>query len=240
MSVVSTSTNTASSGGGQDAAVFSDPELLASVAVGDRDEASESAENQGAVGVDGLVAVPGHFDAAGDEEGAEHIQDPGKAGDENGTGGDEDAPPEDQRAEHAVEQHPVLVFPGHGEVGKDDREDEHVVHREGFLDDVAGEVLGGELRAPPAPPPDQPAEADCEGDPYRRPCRGLAHAYDVGFAVGKQVHRQHDHDDGQHHRPHPPRNRHDWSFLFARARWPWQRCRAGFPAESESRSPCDT
>ena len=55
---------------------------------------------------------------------------------------------EDQRAEDAVEQHPVLVLAGYGEVAEDDREDEDVVDGQRLLDDVAGEVLARRARAP--------------------------------------------------------------------------------------------
>ena len=56
-----------------------------------------------------------------------------------------------QRAEDAVEEHPVLVSRRHREGGKDQHEDEHVVGRERELDEVAGEELEARFRSPHEP-----------------------------------------------------------------------------------------
>ena len=48
------------------------------------------------------------------------------------------------------------MFPRHVEVGEDDGEDEHVVHRQRPFDQVAGEKIDGVFGA--APPPDQGVE----------------------------------------------------------------------------------
>ena len=56
-------------------------------------------------------------------------EDPGEARDEHRARGDEDRA-EHQGAEHAEEQHAVLVLTGYGEPGEDDREHEDVVDGE--------------------------------------------------------------------------------------------------------------
>ena len=81
-----------------------------------------------------------------------------------------------------VEQDPVLVLPGHGEVAEDQREDEDVVDCQRLLDQVAGEVLAPGLGA--VGPPHHATEAEAERDPDRRPDRRLLDGDDVRGAVG--------------------------------------------------------
>jgi hypothetical protein len=108
---------------------------------------------------------------------------------------------------HAQEQHPVLQLPGDGEEGEDDGPDEDVVHGQGLLDQVAGEVLLAELC--PVGPPDPGAEADADRDPHRGPQRRLADADHVRVAVGEQVDGEHGDDAAQHGEPQPQGDVHD-------------------------------
>jgi len=121
-------------------------------------------------------------------------------------GGDEDAT-EHQRAEDTKEQDPVLELPRHREVAEDDRPDEDVVHGQGLLDQVAGEVLLAGLRA--VGPPHHRAERGAGGHPDAGPGRSLPYADDVGRAMGEQVDGQHRPDKAEDRQPHPQGNVHD-------------------------------
>ena len=85
-----------------------------------------------------------HLDAAVEEEGAEEIEDPIHQGDERNANADHQAA-HDQRAENAPVQDAMLVFAGDAEIGKDEGDDKDVVHREGQLDQIAGDELEGLL-----------------------------------------------------------------------------------------------
>ena len=87
------------------------------------------------------VAVEGHPYAGVDQEHAEDVDHPVVALEQTRPEEDEDAT-QHERPDHAPEKHPVLVARGHGKVGEDEGEHEHVVDREAFLDDVARQVLG--------------------------------------------------------------------------------------------------
>jgi len=49
----------------------------------------------------------------------------------------------EQRAKNAPEQNPVLVSGRHAQVGEDEGDDKHVVHRQRKLNEVTGEKLHG-------------------------------------------------------------------------------------------------
>ena len=160
-----------------------------------------------------LVALSDHPVPGVEQEGGEHVEDPGETLDQHRAGGDEH-PAKDQRAEDPEEQHPVLVLPRDDEVAEDDRPDEHVVHRQRLLDEVAGEVLLARLGAVEAP--DEGAERDAERHPDDRPQRRLTHPDDMGAPMGEEVDSEHGDDDSEHRGPHPERDIHDETFRSIR------------------------
>ncbi|MCB5280995.1 hypothetical protein BJQ89_00729 [Arthrobacter sp. ES1] len=113
-----------------------------------------------------VVAVADHPVAGDEQERCKEVQHPFGTGDDYRARGDENAT-EDQRAEDPEEQDPVLVFAGYREVREDNCPDEHVIDGEGFLDQVAGEVLLAKLLAVNLP--DQGAETNPDNNPDRGP-----------------------------------------------------------------------
>ena len=175
------------------------------VRVGHRHEPAEELQHPGALGVHVVVARAEHAPSGVDEERGEDVQHPREVLDEGGAGRDED-PAEDERTQHAEEEHPVLILAGDGERGEDDGPDEDVVHGEGLFDQIAGEVLLAELGTPHRP--HQDAEGDAQGHPDDRPDRRLAHADDVRSAVRDEIDDQHHQDHAQDGEPHPHGNTH--------------------------------
>src|SRR5690606_7290078 len=104
---------------------------------------------------------------------------------------------EDERAQDAPEENPVLVDRRDLHRGEDQDEDEDVVDRERLLDEVAGEELGAGLR--PELPPDPGVEEQRERDPHRAPDPGLLEADRVRLAVkDAEIQRQHqDHEEDE-------------------------------------------
>ena len=190
---------------GHEHAVATCPEFLSVVVLRRGHEALEEPEGLGLRGVDVLVALHQHPDAGEDEEGSEDVEDPREAGDEDGACCDEDRP-EDQGTDHAVEEHAVLVLPGHREVAEDHGPDEDVVDRQGLLDDVAGEVLEAEFGA--VGPPDDPTDRDGHRDPDARPDGGFLNTDDVGIAMHEEVDREHREDAREERAPDPECNVH--------------------------------
>ncbi len=72
--------------------------------------------------------------------------------------------------ENAPVQHPMLVSRGHAEVGENQGDDKDVVHREGQLDEVAGDKLEGLLspRKGARPSAKSIARANQTADPEQR------------------------------------------------------------------------
>ena len=81
---------------------------------------------------------PEHLEAGEDQEGAEQEQDPREGHDQRRTQADQHGTEQDD-AEDAPEQHPVLVDAGDPQEGEDGGDDEDIVHRQRLLDQVAGE-----------------------------------------------------------------------------------------------------
>ena len=86
-------------------------EVGAAVAVGDRDEAPEQPEHDVALGVHLGLTLAAHPHRRDHQEGAEEQLDPAEALEQRHAGEDE-ARPQRERAEHAPEQHAVLVAGG--------------------------------------------------------------------------------------------------------------------------------
>ena len=95
----------------------------------------------------------------------------------------------------------MLELGGHGKEAEDDGPDEHVVHGQGLLDDVSGEVLLPVLGAPHLP--HDGAERDTERHPDTGPNGRFPDTDGVGAAVGEQVNGQHGHDEGHDGGPCP-------------------------------------
>jgi len=151
---------------------------------------------------------------------AVRVRNPRELGDELRADGDHHAA-HHERAEDAPEEDAMLVLRRDGEVAEDHGDDEDVVHREGLLDEVAGEEeLGGfeavdiargavELRdVQPAAEPvilieevHRAVEEQRDHDPDDRPRRRFLHRDDVRVPVkDAQVERQeqqHEQDEGE-------------------------------------------
>ena len=88
----------------------------------------------------------------------------------------------------------LLVLRRHRERTHDYGEDEEVVHRQGLLGDVAGEVLAAEFAAPL--PPDEHAEHHRNGDVDRRPDRRFPQG---GFVCDPNVCEEVEDEESQDH-----------------------------------------
>ena len=151
-----------------------------------------------------------HAHAGDDQEDAEDVQHPAEFPHHPGAGQDHDGA-HDDGAQHAVDQHPALVFGGDVEGREDQQEDEHVVHRQRLLDQIAGEefqrLAVGDLRPGRAAqiPPQAGIEQQRQADPDQRPGGRLLDADLVRLAAAEheQVERQHDQHEGDEGGPHP-------------------------------------
>ena len=85
------------------------------------------------------ISIAQHLDTCEDQEGGKKQKHPFKTFDHRRTDADHD-PAQNDDAEDAVNQHPVLVGPGHAKIGEYHRDDEDIVHREALFDDKAGQV----------------------------------------------------------------------------------------------------
>ena len=83
-----------------------------------RHEAAHQLEHRVGLGLDVQLVLRGHADSREDQEGAEDVDDPVEALDEDGAGADHRAAHE-ERAEDPPEEHPVLVLGRDPEVGED-------------------------------------------------------------------------------------------------------------------------
>jgi len=155
---------------GVELAVFTHEEALAVIGLADRHQALEQAHHRVFLRFDFLVALKQHLDSGYDEEAAENVDHPVKGAEQRGAGGDEDRA-QDQSAQNAPEQDPVLKLRRCVEVLKDHQEDKQVVHAEGLFDQVAGEKFQGFLLAPGKVDPE--IENQRQRDPYDAPDRSF-------------------------------------------------------------------
>jgi hypothetical protein len=147
-----------------------------------------------------MVRHPEHLEPGQDQEGREEEEDPFIAIDQRRPEADHDAAEQDD-ADYAPEQHPVLEVPRDGEEAEDQRDDEGVVHREALLDDEPGKVL--EARARPELPPDEAAEAEAGEDVEGGEPEALANA---DLAVeNAEVEGDQQGDENEEAEPHPAR-----------------------------------
>lgn len=142
-----------------------------------------------------------HLDARKDQEARKDVEHPVEAGDEGRADTYHDRAEHDH-AKDAPEEHPVLIEPRDGEIGKDHGDDEDVVHRERLLDREAGHV--GETRLLPQCPPYPAAEGDPERDVERGKTKAFSDADLVGVAMQDA---EVEHEERQHQpkeaEPHP-------------------------------------
>ena len=109
-SAASIATTTASSGVAITNAGLADQHLLTVVLVTDRDHLAQQPDREALAGVDvRLLAAPGQLDGRVDAGTPEHEEDPLEGADDGDAGSEEDRP-EDERPDHAEEEHPVLVL----------------------------------------------------------------------------------------------------------------------------------
>ena len=153
-----------------------------------------------------------HFDRRQDQENGEEVQNPVELGDQLCPDTDHRTS-EEQSANDAPEQHAVLVERRHREEAEDHRDHKDVVHAEGLLDDVAGQVLLRRHRTAVRQPVDRVhhhakakplavvgevheyGKRQPHGQPHGRPGEGLLDADDMSIAVkDAQVQCQHQQD----------------------------------------------
>jgi hypothetical protein len=139
------------------------------------------------------------FDRGEDQDRPEDVHHPVEVGEQRGAGEDEDRA-HAERAEHAPEEHTVLVCGRHREVREDRVEDEQVVDRERLLDHVAGQELESALGTKPLR--DERREAQCERHPDRAPDAGLLRRDLVRIAMEhaeiQREQRQHEDHEARH------------------------------------------
>jgi hypothetical protein len=137
-----------------------------------RQDATDRADGQAALGIGVLVAPAKRTDGDHEQQRAEHVGDDVEAGDERGAGEDRDRP-HDQREGDPPHHHAAAVLPRDLEEVQDQQEDEDVVERERALDDVDGGVAHRPVgarqrrqRQARRQPDDEPCEAR-PGSPLR-------------------------------------------------------------------------
>src|SRR5207302_8359374 len=126
-----------------------------------------------------LVLVDRDAQRRVDEDRAEDRHHPAEMMDERDAREDERAA-QDERPEHAPEEHAVLVLRRHREALEEEDEDEEVVDRKRLLQQVSGEELEARFAAVPVPEPGP--EGDGQGDPEEAPADGLAESLSVSAA----------------------------------------------------------
>ncbi len=114
-------------------------------------------------------------------------------------------PAQQNGGEDAPDQHPVLGGERDAQRRQDDRDDEHVVHRQRLFDHEAGDVFLGRLG--PEIPPDPAAEGEPEAEVERREEKALLHA-DLVLLVAMEkaeIEGEEGRDKGVEAEPHPDR-----------------------------------
>ena len=177
------------------------PELLAVKLVGNRQMAADEDQRAARSDVIFMFGHDPHLDPGEDQERREHIQHPLELRDKAGAEADHDRAQHDH-PEDAPEQHSMLVQARHREIGKDHRDDEHIVHRQALFDHKAGDELeaGGFTQIPPYPR----TKAKAERDVARGQGQTFAHPDLALLAVQHaEIEREQGDDDGEEGEPHP-------------------------------------
>ncbi len=98
----------------------------------------------------------------------------------------------------------MLIPERNGEVGENETDDEHVVHRQRKLDEVAGRELQGVLSS--TPNPNAATEHHLQTEPKNRPAQRDPNALDTRASMEQsQIQGEHSQDAGHEHRPLPNR-----------------------------------
>lgn len=179
-----------------------DDEVRPRVLVPDRHDLPQHAHRETLARVEVVLVVLEDFVRAPEKDRGEEEQHEGEAVHHRDAGRQEDRA-EHQSADDAEEQHPVLIFPGHLEIGEDQREDEEVVDREALLQEPGRRVF--RPRGRPQDEEDHTAEDEREAHPQHAPPGSFLEADDMRVSVGKQVDCEgDDHRYGERH-PEPYR-----------------------------------
>ncbi|MNY08400.1 hypothetical protein D3C86_1412530 [compost metagenome] len=136
-----------------------------------------------------LLANPGfilfrqrHFHTGEQQERTEDIQQPFELGNQPATREDHHRT-QDNRAQHAVNQHATLQCSRHRKIAEQHQPDKNVINGEGFLNQIAGQegerlwVCHRAAFRLYQIPPERGAEQQGEGDPHQRPGGGLFHGH---------------------------------------------------------------
>ena len=142
-----------------------------------------------------------HPDAGEDQEDGEAVEHPFELGNQLRAEADHDRP-QDQNAEDAPEEHPVLVGARNGEEREDGRDDEQVVDREALFNDEGGNVFEPRLAA--ELDGHEHGEGQSDGDIEEREEQALARP-DLAVATMQhpEVEGQQPGDEHQEAKPHP-------------------------------------
>ena len=171
-------------------AVDAHKELLAVKVWRDAHVATQPAQQRVLFKVGLPVSHHQHLDSGYHQERTEDIKHPGKFRHQPDASQNHDGA-HDDRPDHAVEQHAPLQLGRHRKVGEDHHEDKHVVHRQGLLDQVAGEKLQrlavGHLTPGSAVevPPQQGTEGNRQNHPGYHPARGLLDRNTMGLVAAE-------------------------------------------------------
>jgi hypothetical protein len=150
-----------------------------------------------------LVCEQPHLDAGEDQKGGEDIKHPAELLDQRGAQADHDRTQDDD-AQYAPEQHPVLIEARHREIGEDHGNDEDIVHRQALLDHKPGQIV--HARAGAHVPPDPAAKGEAQQDIDGGRDEALRDADLLRLAVDDtQINHQKDGDDGEEAQPQPER-----------------------------------
>jgi hypothetical protein len=177
--------------------------------------------------VGALAGVPQDLHRGDQQDHAEQQEGERQPVERGGAERDEDAA-QHQRADDAVEQHPLLQRHRHREGGQQQHEDEQVVDRQRLLDQVAGVVLDAGRGAEAGP--DVAPKASGQGDVEDRPADRLPHRDLVRLAGDGEVEHQQRDDRADRGGPQAGRaDRLDRCGLGEQGR-----CHAGVSTESAS------
>ena len=150
-----------------------------------------------------MICGKQHLHAREDQERAEEVEDPGEFGHQSSAKADHQ-PAQQDHADDAPEQHPVLIDTRHGKIGEDQGYDEDIVERQRLLDKEAGKEF--KARGCPQVPPDPGTENHRDGDVSGRHHETLAHTdFMIGLVQDTKIEHQKGDDDAHKKQPQPDR-----------------------------------
>gem|GEM_PF-3941318 len=172
------------------------------ILVGDRHQLAEPLQEPVVFSLDrSFVVLEGHLGAGEEQDGAEDVHHEVELFHQIGAGCDHGSA-HGKGAENAPEEHSVLILERHCEGAEEQHEDEDVVDREGFLDQIAGEEFDRRLGAHGVV--DDAVEGESQRDPDRAPGDCFLERRLVRLTVeDAQIEGQHEGDERAEAAPEP-------------------------------------